>query len=397
VSTPDHPASARTARILAVVVLATVLVGAAVYVVFKRSAAGLPSSDSREYARTTSHFYRGLANLEVGLIDAAKQELTAATTDAPGEPAIWADLGLAHLRLGEFDAAAPAIERALALAPENADVVFLSGRLDVARGRRDQGVAAFRRAVDLDPTNLRFRTALIQEVENAGGPAAEAEAQTLIDHLAAAEPGNLAVMVERARMAAKRGDARTLAEAVARLDSAASGWPSDVIEHYRAVQQAVAAGNTTEAARAIAFLRNVLTRVPVFLEARRRVTPSVELVADPIVRFLRLPVPEATPSPADTALTLTPEPSVAPLSVVSAIGVSRDGQTPAAIAATDATLLSRSEHRSGPPASWRSIGTTTFGRISSRSVAPAFGFSFRTRAAGSAMPHLSVSTACRRK
>ena len=81
-----------------------VVAGLASYVAVKRRA-GLPSPGSEAYEQTTRRFFRGLAALQVGLVDAAKQEFTQATALAPGEPASWANLGLAHLRLGEFDAA----------------------------------------------------------------------------------------------------------------------------------------------------------------------------------------------------------------------------------------------------------------------------------------------------
>src|SRR6185436_5048432 len=145
------------------------LASAAAYVYLHRTPSA-PATGTDAYEQATRHFYRGLAQLQVGLIDTAIQEFTAASTTAPNEPAIWANLGLAHLRLGAFDAAAPAIERAVKLAPKSSDVAFLSARLEMARARRDAGLAELRRAIVLDGRNLPARTALIQELENGPTP-----------------------------------------------------------------------------------------------------------------------------------------------------------------------------------------------------------------------------------
>ncbi len=273
-----------------------------------RQRRGLPAPGTDAYEQTVRHFYRGLAGLQVGLVDAARQEFVQATELAPGEPAVWANLGLAYLRLGDFDAAAPAVERARDLAPSSSQVAFLVGRLETSRGRRDEGIASLRRAVELDPRGLQVRTALIQEVENAGGPDADAEAQRLLEELFALQPDNAAVLVERARLAAKRGDITLLQDSVARLGAFAGTWPPEAVERYRALEQASGAANAPDAARATAFLRNVLARVPSFRDSRARVTQAAELIADPFTRFERLATPVATPSAPDTALAFAREP-----------------------------------------------------------------------------------------
>ena len=229
-----------TNRSLLVLAIALALVAVAAigsYLALNRRR-GLPSPGTEAYEQTTRRFYRGLAGLQVGLVDAARQEFTEATTLAPGEPAVWANLGLSQLRLGEFDAAGTAIERAAALAPASGDIAFLRGRLETSRGRREEGIVHLRRAVELDPRSLQARTALIQEIENAGGPNADAEAQQLLEELLTLQPDNVAVLVERARLAAKRTDAALLQDSVQRLEKFASTWPPEVVERYRALQQA---------------------------------------------------------------------------------------------------------------------------------------------------------------
>ena len=333
-------ATRTTSRNLVFLAIAIALVAAAAIGTYlaARQRSGLPSPGTDAYEQTVRHFYRGLAGLQVGLVDAARQEFVQASEIAPGEPAVWANLGLAYLRLGDFDAAAPAVERARDLAPSSSQVAFLVGRLETSRGRRDEGIASLRRAVELDPRGLQVRTALIQEVENAGGPDADAEAQRLLEELFALQPDNAAVVVERARLAAKRADIALLQDSVTRLGAFVGTWPPEAVERYRALEQASGAANAPDAARATAFLRNVLARVPSFRDSRARVTQAAELIADPFTRFERLATPVATPSAPDTALTFAREPiGDAPTALWLALAVfSLDGdQPPIAFAADD--------------------------------------------------------------
>lgn len=269
----------------------------------------LPSPESPAYEETTRNFYRGLAELQVGLLDDAKREFTRTTELVPQEPAGWANLGLGHLRLGEFDAAAPPIERAVSLAPRSSDLVFLQGRLETSRGRLDEGIAHYRRAVELDAGNIRAKYALAEEVERAGGPNADAQAQQYFEEILKARPGNLAVLLERARLAAKRGDGSGLDDSVRILTQYVDGWPPSAVEQYRALQDAAAARTFQDAARDVAFLRNVLVRVTVFRESLTAVRTPTELIAEAFERFLRLPSPSSKPSPSDAGLTFTSQPA----------------------------------------------------------------------------------------
>lgn len=334
--------SRRSPFVVLTVVAALAAVAIGGYVVYRSRSAGLPQPGSAGYEQATRHFHRGLAGLQVGLLDGAIDDFTRAASIAAGEPAIWANLGLAHLRLGAFDAAIPAVARAAELAPESAAIAFLQGRLDTSRGERDAGIAHLRRAVDLDPSNAQARTALIEEIENAAGPDADAEAQRLLEEVVVQQPDNVAVLVERARLAAKRGEAALLRESVTRLEPFAAGWPADVVDQFRTVQQTTEQ-TPADAALELAFLRNVLAQVPAFLESRRQVMPSSELVADPIVEFVRLPVVHNTPAEPDRALRFTSdvvgEQSGAPSQTM--LAVSLDGMQPPVLFVADAVAIRR--------------------------------------------------------
>jgi tetratricopeptide (TPR) repeat protein len=284
------------------IVFVAVVVGG--YLITRR---GSLAPDAATYEAFTRTFFSGLASLQVGLLDNAKRDFGRATELVPEEPAGWANLGLAQIRLGELDLAVPAIERAVALAPESSEAELLFGQLEVARGRLEEGIAHFRRAVDLDPRSLRPRAALAQEVERAGAPTADADAQRLFEELLELRPDNLAVLLERTRLAVKRDDVQLLQDSLGRLAKYEGTWPAVAVEQYRALQAAARARSSPDAARAVAFLRNVLVRVPAFREGLTEIRVPSELIADPFDRFLKLPAPSAAPSPADTALAYSRE------------------------------------------------------------------------------------------
>src|SRR4051812_42748603 len=190
------------------------LIGLAAALALGCSRPRVPDVNSPAYEDTTRTFYRGLAELQVGLLDDAKRDFGKATDLAPGEPAAWANLGLSHLRLGEFDAAKPPIDKAVSLDPNSSDLIFLRGRLQTSQGKLDEGIADYKRAAELDARNMRVRYALAEELERAGGPNADAQAQQLFETILAARPGNIAVTLERARLAAKRGDAAALRDSI---------------------------------------------------------------------------------------------------------------------------------------------------------------------------------------
>lgn len=343
--------ASRRPRTLVWLVTAAVLVASVgAWFLLRGRDGGLPRPGSAAYEEVTRHFYRGLAGLQVGLLEAAIDDFTRAIDVTDDEPASWANLGLTHLRLGDFEAAAPAIERAAALAPSSSGIAFLQSRLEVSRGNRDAGLVHLRRAVDLDPANLPARMALVSEIEDAAGPDADAEAQRLLEVIAREQPDNVPVLVERARLAAKRGDDALLDDSLTRVESLSADWPPEVIEQFRLVQQAAAGSGATDAALEIAFLRNVLARVPAFLEGRRRVIASAELVAEPFARFVRMVPVENDPAPADRGLHFVTDivagPRPNPWQVL--LPMSLDGEQPPTLFVTDGAEIVRVNSAAAP-------------------------------------------------
>ena len=181
-------------------------------------AASLPAPGSETYEQMTRAFYHGLAALEVGLLDDARQQFTSATRLVPRGAGVVGEPGAGAAAARRAGRGREPIERALALAPDNSDIVLLAGAHgNGARPSGRGGRAACAGRSLLDARGLRARFALAEELPRPGTPEADAEAQALLDELATRAPANLAILLERARLAAKLRD-RAAASRVGRCD-----------------------------------------------------------------------------------------------------------------------------------------------------------------------------------
>ncbi len=267
----------------------------------------LPGVDSREYREMVSAFYTGLAALEAGDDARASDTLKRATEIVAGEPAAWANYGLLAIRQRDYDAAAARLGKAAELAPDSAPIAALMGLLESSRGNSAAAVTQFERAIAADPRDLKSIYQLAAEVEREGADGADAKVQTLYEKILTAEPENLAVLLDLARVAAKRGDAETLRHTVEKLGSLASGWPPEGAAQLEQLKAAVAGGDPRASASRVAFLRNVLLRVPEYQSSLASVKLPPQVVGAPIDRFILLASPTPNPAPADTAITFAVE------------------------------------------------------------------------------------------
>ncbi len=290
---------------LAIVLLGTLLAGAVAIFVLRGPA--LPEPGSETYEQVTRTFYWGLSALEVGLLDDARQQFTTATTLVPDEPASWANLGLTELRRGELDAAVAPIERAQMLAPGNPDIAMLAARMEAARGRVDEAVTGLRRAVELDGDGVRGRFALADELQRLNTVEGDTEALTLLDEVVRRAPANLAALVERARIAARRQDEARLQISMDALRPLSMAWSQQALEQFASLESALKEKRFDDAVRATTFLRNVLAPVPAFRESLAAVRTPTELIAEPFDRFIALIPPPVRPSPADRSITYAEE------------------------------------------------------------------------------------------
>ncbi len=290
---------------------------------------GLPAIDSRQYSEFVSAFYVGLAGLQTGEDVRAKERLTQATQLAPGEPAAWANLALFSVRQGDLDTAYDQAEKARSLAPKNSRIEELLGAIEAKRGKLPEAIEHLKKAVHLDANNLKAPYALAEQTERLASPAADAEAQKLLEKLVTLSPDNVAVQVEIVRLAAKRMDSPALQSSLARLEAESKNWPPEAQQRLAVVRQTANGPNPSAAAVQASFLRNVLARVPAYRSALEQVKTPVTFVGDPLIRFVNLPTPESRPAPPDTSLsfTVSGEPGQAPVTMAKTLTLDTSGQT----------------------------------------------------------------------
>ena len=268
-----------------------------------RSGDRLPDPSSKTYRDAVAAFYVSLAAIQAGVEVVAEEQMLRVTELVPQEPAAWANLGLLALRRTAFDLAAQRLQKARALAPENSQIQALSGLLESMQGRLEAAQAYLQRAVTLEPHHLKAVYALAQLLEQQGEEQSAAEVQRLLTQLYKTQPDNLAVWLELARVAAKRGDMQTLQDSIARLAGKATAWPPVAQEQLRAVQTATMQGNPNRTAQQVMMLKNVLGRDATYRQGRDAIQTPVGQEGEVIPRFLRLPSPQAKPAAPDHALT----------------------------------------------------------------------------------------------
>lgn len=262
----------------------------------------LPDPSTQAYRDAVAAFYAGLASIQTGANRHAEEKLTLVTELAPGEPAAWANLGLLALRENRYEAAAERLERARSLAPDDGRIHFLLGLLEQRRGRTGEAIEYLRRAVALDPDDTRATYTFMREIERRAEAGDSAEVDRLLDRMLRTHPENLALLIDRARLAAARGDGDGLRSAVARLSERASNWPAEVQERLRALEAAASEADLRQASEQIAFLGNVLARLPSYRVNLAELQDPPGQEGTLITHFLRLPQPSVEPAEPDTAL-----------------------------------------------------------------------------------------------
>lgn len=288
-----------------VVLLLAVLTGC-------HSAPRTPERGSSDYNNAVSTFYVGLSALQVGDDVRAEEKLAEFAKLVPGEPAGWANWAVLALRQRNYDAAAQRLERARDLSPRNDRLEYLSGLLESDRGNSGQAIANLRQAFHDNPQNLRAAYQLAQEIERQGDTSSEAEFQQVVQRILAAQPDNLAALLELSRIAARRGDRATLQSALTQISNRSSAWPPEIQQQLSALQTAVANSDLHAAATRTVFLRNVLMRVPEYRQSLFAIKAPPGEEAEPFTHFVRMQSPVFVTAPEDKSLSFTPEPIANP-------------------------------------------------------------------------------------
>jgi hypothetical protein len=270
-----------------------------------------PSVSDETYRQAVTAFYVSLAAMQTSQDVLARTELDRLNRLMPEEAAGWANLGLLLLRQQQFDEASERLARAASLAPRHAPIERLIALAESRKGNLAESVRHWRQAMAFDAGDLKAPYALAQELERLGGDANEREAQQLFQSLAA-RSGNLPAQLEYARLAARRGDAAALGQALDVLATAAGTWPPDAQQRLAAVRQA-AAGSPAAAATPVVFLKNVLIREPEYRSALAQVSTPRSEVGEPLLQLVTLPNPPPQPAPADERIAFAVDPqTVAP-------------------------------------------------------------------------------------
>lgn len=269
-----------------------------------------PRLSDAEYREAVVAFHTALAALQTSQEVLAREQLDRVVALAPHEPAGWANVGLLLLRQQEMEGAIEHLRKAEELAPDDAGIQRLLGLAFGRQGDLPAAIRHWQRALELEPDDPMAAYALAMDLEREGGAENEAQAQETLDRLVTGT-GNLIARIEFARLAAKRGDGPALARALGALQEIAPAWPDDIRERFTAVQQA-AASNPRAAGQQMAFLRNVLMRLPDFRRALSDLSTPREEVGEPLARFLVLENPPSGAAAPDTALTFTVQPTSAP-------------------------------------------------------------------------------------
>jgi Tfp pilus assembly protein PilF len=276
--------------------------------------AALPNPASPQYADLVRAFYVGVAGLQTGADDPAKQNLTRATQITPGEPASWADLAVLALRQQDFDTAYKHAEQARSLLPGNSRIEQLLGLIESKRGKLPEAIAHLKKATASDPKSLKALYALAEETERQAAAGSDAEAEKLFAQVVALRRGNTAALLEVARLAARTGDSAALQTTVSQLVAKSVSWPDEARQQMETLRQSATGTNPRGAAVQVMFLRNTLVRAPQYRHDLNEIKTPAELVSDPFTAFLKLPSPSSEPAAADLSLRfeLAPLPNASP-------------------------------------------------------------------------------------
>jgi cytochrome c-type biogenesis protein CcmH/NrfG len=297
-------------RIAVIVVVLVALAGLGVGLslwLHSRSQA-LPGPGSPLYEQYAEAFEVGTAALDVDRYDIANENLSRAIEEIPQEPAAWANRGLLHLRYNELGEAARDLQKAHELAPNNAKIEVLLGLLAERRGALDEAVADLRKAVEQNPRDVAAQYTLAQLIAKAAADNSDAEYQKLMQSILQIQPNNLKVLVELAQVAARRGDAATQKDTLARLGRLSSSWSPATRQQLQVVEKAAGGPLPGDVPTDLLLLNNLLQGERGYQRSAIAVSPPEKAVGESLQQFVRLAPLRTTPDAPDLNLTFTSEP-----------------------------------------------------------------------------------------
>ena len=121
---------------------------------------------ARAPTNVLAQFNLGMARFRSGDVGAALRDFQAASGLAGSDPVVLRQLGNAAVEAGQFWLASDALDRAVAASPMSAPAWVDKARADHARGQIDRARQSYTRALELEPTNALIR----QELDGLGAP-----------------------------------------------------------------------------------------------------------------------------------------------------------------------------------------------------------------------------------
>ncbi|MDH3494154.1 MAG: ASPIC/UnbV domain-containing protein, partial [Acidobacteriota bacterium] len=205
-----------------------------------------------------------------------------------------------QLRQKNFENASVSLEKAKRLAPENSSVYFNLAILALQNDDTASLTTNLQKVRELDPDDLRPVYLLAVENEK---QKKDSEALAGFEEILKVKSDNLAALIESARLHAKTGDEKGLKNDLSKLEGLSKDWPQAAASQFAKLKQTPVASASTE----IAFLRNVLLRLPAFRASIDKIKPSDTVVGELINQPLVLAVPDFSPAEPDTGIEFTAE------------------------------------------------------------------------------------------
>jgi tetratricopeptide (TPR) repeat protein len=214
------------------------------------------------------------------------------------------------LRQQDFDLAFQRLDKARELAPENSQILSTLGTVESKRGHLPEAIKYLAPPPSVIRRISRQSIHLHRRPNDRAVETNDREAQALAEKILAAQPDNLAVLLELTRLAAKRGDAAALKQAVARIAARSQSWPAEATQQLNVLQTSANSPNPQTAGAQVAFLRNTLVRFPEYRQSLAAVKVPFEDAGEPFERLILLQTPDSSPAVADDGLSFTGQPLI---------------------------------------------------------------------------------------
>jgi tetratricopeptide (TPR) repeat protein len=270
--------------------------------------ATVPSVGTPQYNEAVQNFFSGALALRVG--DATGGEkLEKAKVIAPGEPAILLNLALDALRTNQTGKAMKLVNEAKKLAPESPEVLRIEGFVEEKDGKLKEAKKTYDVYLSKRPNDLLALYSQQSLMDQLQEPDADKKRFEILEQILQQRPGNIFVLLEAARTAAKTKDENHYKKFLGALSAQSNTWPQKAQIHFAEFSKTPP---SPQVAIKILQLRNLLMNetFPKGIFDRRAVQldtgESQDAATLPIIdHLLKMQNPPREPAEPDMALTYT--------------------------------------------------------------------------------------------